>query len=226
MEKCSINTCTNKRYGKRISECRKHHELNRIARGELLTMCSFRDCPMPARSHKLCPKHYRDLHPNRKPENEKKIIHTGAKDLPEYINWCQMKSRCLSKTNRNYKNYGGRGIKISERWLGKYGFINFYDDMGKRPTPKHSINRINNDGDYTPENCEWSTVHQQNVNRRSNTAHPGVSIMDGRKKKWVAVLSINYKVVYRKYFYTKEEAIIARRNAEVKYLGYNSTSYK
>lgn len=85
---------------------------------------------------------------------------------PEYETWGGLKQRCYNSKNQGYANYGGRGILICERWLDS--FENFLADMGKRPTPKHSIERINNDGHYEPSNCRWATMKEQNRNKRDN----------------------------------------------------------
>ena len=71
-----------------------------------------------------------------------------------------MKERCRNKNYCHYARYGGRGIKVCDRWLGKDGFRNFLEDMGERP-PKHTLNRIDNDGDYEPSNCKWATQLEQ-----------------------------------------------------------------
>jgi hypothetical protein len=91
------------------------------------------------------------------------------KRTTEYRSWSQALNRVTNKNSEVYKNWGGRGIKICERWADpEYGFENFLADMGPKPSPIHSLDRINNDGDYSPENCRWATPKQQNRNKRNN----------------------------------------------------------
>ena len=140
---------------------------------------------------------------------------TGSR---ERRTWSAMKTRCYNKNWHAYENYGGRGIAICDRWL--ESFESFYADMGDKPTPNHSIDRINNDGNYEPDNCRWATSSEQNRNQRMSTRNTsGVKGVhwDERKSKWRAFISINNKNKYLGGYTDKARAISARKSAEQKY---------
>lgn len=82
---------------------------------------------------------------------------------PEFNVWCKMRGRCSNPKDPAYKNYGGRGITVCERWL---AFDRFLADMGRRPSPAHTIERVNNDRGYSPDNCIWATRDVQAKNKR------------------------------------------------------------
>lgn len=107
----------------------------------------------------------------------------------EYNIYCGMKSRCYNPARKSYADYGGRGIKVCERWLSPDGFDNFLADMGLRPSPKHQIDRIDNDGDYEPKNCRWATKSEQAHNRRTTRriTHDGKTLS---LAKWAQIAGI------------------------------------
>lgn len=84
---------------------------------------------------------------------------------PEYYSWKTMKERCLNANAPNYHLYGGKGIKVCDRWLGKHGFQNFLADMGPRPEGM-TLHRLRSGANYTPSNCQWASPVEQSGNRQ------------------------------------------------------------
>jgi hypothetical protein len=119
----------------------------------------------------------------------------GMKRTPEYRTWGHMRGRCLNPSDRDWPDYGGRGIVICERWLNS--FEAFSQDMGLRPTPTHSIDRIDVNGNYEPGNCRWATPTQQSRNRRFGQL---VTIGGSAKRvsEWAAETGIPASKIYRR----------------------------
>lgn len=93
----------------------------------------------------------------------------------EWRSWHAMRQRCTQKTRKNYHRYGGRGISVCARWdigeNGLTGYQCFLADMGRKPSPRHTIDRINNDGNYEPKNCRWATMKEQQKNKEKRYAN-------------------------------------------------------
>lgn len=92
----------------------------------------------------------------------RKALGKPNREHPEYLSWKNMRSRCYSACIAEIRNYQTKGITVCDRWL---DFHNFYEDMGPRPTNSHSIDRIDNDKGYSPDNCRWATDTEQNRNK-------------------------------------------------------------
>ncbi len=112
----------------------------------------------------------------------------------EYGIWSGMKDRCRNPNSRSYHRYGGRGIKVCERWL---VFANFIADMGPRPAGT-SLNRIDNDKGYSPENCEWADEITQQNNRSNNI----IITHDGRSltiTQWSKITGLSFRAIESRY---------------------------
>lgn len=142
----------------------------------------------------------------------------GKTDTLEYGIWCAMKRRCYSPSTKDFNNYGGRGIKVCDRWLvgedNKHPFVCFLEDIGERPEGDYSIDRKENDGDYTPQNCVWADRAKQNSNRRNTVLHThnGVSLTLSGWAKKLGKPASTLRSRYYTYGYTLKETLYGRNN--------------
>lgn len=118
----------------------------------------------------------------------------GKANSKVYWAWGHIHARCYNPKCLQYKNYGGRGITVCERW---HKFENFLADMGEPPTLQHSIDRINNNGNYDPKNCRWATHEEQSNNRRTNKYY----FFNGEHltlSQWSKKVNIDYNALYKR----------------------------
>ena len=132
-----------------------------------------------------------------------------------------MKARCYTESASGYEDYGAVGIRLCDRWLGENGFKNFLEDMGKAPEGL-SLDRIDVNGNYSPENCRWATQSLQSYNTKlKSTNTSGKTGVGFYKGKWVASITVNGKYKSLGRFETFEDAVEAREQAELEYFGFN-----
>ncbi|CAB5212895.1 hypothetical protein UFOVP191_57 [uncultured Caudovirales phage] len=131
---------------------------------------------------------------NSRKANTKHGYASGGKNTAEYNTWHNMISRCHNPKCKEYPYYGGRGITVCDRWL---SIENFLADMGMKPSQTHSLDRINNDGNYEPSNCRWATKKEQSRNKRSNRFidHAGQSLT---VSAWAEQQKIHYNTLHNR----------------------------
>lgn len=156
------------------------------------------------------------------PGHGREIQHGAArrgKQTPEYVCWCHMRKRCQNPRATGFADYGGRGIKVCDRWA---SFVRFLADMGQRPGPGFSIERMKVDGDYTPDNCVWGTRSDQARNqrlKRSNTSGVMGVHLGKQKNKWRVRITANGKRLSIGEYDTLAEATARRAAAEQTHWG-------
>lgn len=156
----------------------------------------------------------------RKEPRERSRTHGMSQD-PIYKRWASMKERCDNKNSTGYDNYGGRGITYDVRWR---DFLNFYNDMSENFEEGLELDRIDVNGNYCKENCRWVSHNENNYNktRQSNnlSGKTGVS-WSKRDSRWVSYIDFEGRRISLGTFLTKDVAIQVRKEAELKYYGYN-----
>lgn len=143
------------------------------------------------RANNLCNKHTKScgcINISKPPR-----LRHGGSHSPEWGVWNAMNSRCHNVKNKQYDDYGGRGIRVCDRW--RKSFDNFISDMGRKPSTGHSIDRIDNNGNYCPENCRWATMLEQANNKRTSRfiTIDGITLT---LAQWARLKSIDVRIIH------------------------------
>lgn len=137
----------------------------------------------------------------------------GLWGASEYWSWAMMKQRCQNKNYTQYDRYGGRGIRVCNDWR---DFTKFYSDMGPKPSPEHSIDRIDNNGNYEPSNCRWASkleqVQNRGINKNNTSGYKGVARRGGRWRAYVMKSRVQINLGT---FDTANEAARARKSYDL-----------
>lgn len=137
-----------------------------------------------------------------------------------YQKWEDMRARCNNPNNRRYRDYGGRGIKVCARWDDAAVYIADIEALGPRPSPNHTIDRTNNDGNYEPGNVRWLDQTNQNFNQRTrldnSSGHRGVS-WDSARRRWSVILSLHGKTIHGGRYERFTDAVEARHRLQTEH---------
>ena len=144
----------------------------------------------------------------------------GMRDRPEYAIWSKMRDRCQNPRNPSYQKYGGRGVSVCPEWE---DFAVFMVDMGDRPTPKHTLERVDVDGDYCVSNVIWTDdmsrqAFNQNLKSNNTSGKSGVYWRKDRRV-WVAETFHSGKYIMHGSFKNFEDAVRCRKDAEIRVYG-------
>lgn len=140
----------------------------------------------------------------------------GKRHTTEYNSWCGMRYRCYNKNNPKYKLYGERGISVCDRWVNS--FLNFYEDMGDKPSKIHSLDRINVNGNYEPSNCRWALPKVQSRNKQENHLlfYNGINLTIS---EWGEIMGIKFDTIHARinyYGWSIEEALTIKDGRKIK----------
>lgn len=216
---CSVEGCeTSIRHGGRRM-CPKHYQRwKRNSKDRPRCRVAECNCPIYCEKMGLCSRHYQCYRKHGALEADTEHSGITRKNYSLYLVFKNMKQRCSNPKNGAYASYGARGITVCDRWLEKpHGFRNFLEDMGPRPDGT-SLDRIDVDGPYSPDNCRWATKEVQATNKRNLRKYSdkvGVSF-DTSVGLWRATLAVN-GIVHKKSAKTEEEAIKLREQLEKEY---------